>query len=230
MGRYYRAINSIVDLVAISHAQRALAHDLSWAGAVHNAVRVDDFPFREDKAGFALFLGRLSPDKGLVIAIDAATRAGVDLVIAAKAKEPAEQDYFEAEIKPRLGGHIHWVGEADRSTKFELLTAARCLLFPICWEEPFGMVMIEALACGTPVVTTPAGAAPEIVADGVTGYVRSGDMALVEALGRVPSIDRAACRRAVETRFSVERMVRDHVNLYEAVAGSPASCVRDRAG
>jgi glycosyltransferase involved in cell wall biosynthesis len=131
--------------------------------------------------------------------------------------EPAEHAYFEEMVRPLLGGDVEYVGEVDRPTKLVLLADAECMLNPIAWPEPFGMVMIEALACGTPVLTTPLGAAPEIVRDGVVGFVRRDAAGLTEALGRIQEIDRGACRTRVAERFSAERMVADHVELYEQV-------------
>lgn len=214
MGRFYQLIGPAVDLVAISEAQRTSAPGLHWAAVVHNAVRVSDFPFRPVKSDFALFLGRLSPEKGLVNAITAATRAGLDLVVAAKASEPAEQQYFETEVRPRLGPNVHWLGEADRWVKRELLARARCLLFPICWEEPFGMVMIEALSCGTPVVALRRGSVPEVISDGVTGIVCDREDELPEALLRVSELDPAACRAAALARFDVDRMALGYLQVY----------------
>jgi glycosyltransferase involved in cell wall biosynthesis len=215
MGRYYRAIGPPVDLVAISQTQRASAPGLNWAGAVHNAVRVHDFPFRRDKGGFALFLGRMAPEKGLVTAIRAAASANLDLVVAAKVSEPAEQEYFETQIRPMLGPNVHWVGEADRSEKRALLAGARCLLFPISWEEPFGMVMIEALACGTPVVALRRGSVPEIIRDGATGLICDSCDELPEALLRVADLDPAACRADALARFDVEEMACGYLNVYQ---------------
>jgi glycosyltransferase involved in cell wall biosynthesis len=223
MGRYYRSISPPADLVAISRAQRASAPGLRWVAAVHNAVRVRDFPFREDKAGFALFLGRMSPDKGLLAAITAATQAGLDLVVAAKVNEPAEQDYFDLQIRRKLGRNIHWVGEADRAEKRELLAAARCLLFPISWEEPFGMVMIEALACGTPVVALRRGSVPEIVRDGTTGLICDSCDTLPDALQRVADLNPADCRADALDRFDVGRMARDYLDVYERLLESPVA-------
>jgi glycosyltransferase involved in cell wall biosynthesis len=215
MGCYYQRLGSAIHLVAISRAQRASAPMLNWAGTVHNAVRVRDFPYRERKSDYALFLGRIAPEKGLVNAIEAATRAGVDLVVAAKASEAAERQYFEAEIRPRLGPRVHWVGEADQSAKRELLANARCLLFPISWDEPFGMVMIEALSCGTPVVALRRGSVPEIVTDGVTGLICDHPDELPEALLRVGELDPAACRAAALDRFDVEAMVYRYLGIYQ---------------
>ena len=168
------------------------------------------------------FWGRMCPEKGVDTAIGAARRAGIPLRIAAKMSEAAEQLYFDRQIRPLLGGDIDYVGEVGRTEKLTLLGEAVCLLNPIAWPEPFGMVMVEALACGTPVVATPMGAAPEIIDHGVTGFIRSGEESLADALGSAPRLDRRACRRAVAERFSAERMVADHVALYEALVGGNA--------
>ena len=125
-------------------------------------------------------------------------------------------DYLESTIKPLLGTDVEYLGEVDHETKLDLLGRARLLLNPISWPEPFGMVMIEALACGTPVVTTPFGAAPEIVDNLVTGFVRSGAAALVDAVGRIDEIDRRCCRGR-SRNFSLRRMVDEHVELYRRV-------------
>jgi glycosyltransferase involved in cell wall biosynthesis len=222
MGRYYRELSPPVNLVAISEAQRASVPDLQWAATVYNAVRVTDFPFRRDKDDFALFLGRVSPEKGLVNAIEAAERAGLELVVAAKASEPAEQEHYETEVRPRLRHGVNFVGEADCAEKRELLAAARCLLFPIEWEEPFGMVMIEALACGTPVVALRRGSVPEIVQDGKTGFICESREELPEALQRVADIDSAACRADAMERFDVDRMARGYLDVYQRLLGQRA--------
>ena len=132
-----------------------------------------------------MFVGRMSPDKGVHRAVDIAKRTGMPLVIAAKMWEEVEVDYFRAEVEPRLHDRVELLLDADRERRLELLGRAEALLNPICWAEPFGLVMAEALACGTPVVGSPYGAAPEIVDDGVTGFLRESDDALVEALGRL---------------------------------------------
>jgi glycosyltransferase involved in cell wall biosynthesis len=217
LGRYYCDLGSMVNLVAISQAQRGFAPQLNWAGVVHNAIEVRDFPFEEQKSGFALFLGRTSPDKGILHAVHAAKRAGIELVIAAKSNEPSEREYFESAIEPVLGPRMHWVGEADASLKRELLKAARCLLFPICWEEPFGMVMIEALACGTPVVALGRGSVPEIIRDGKTGIVCGEPDDLPDALHRVQEIEPADCRADALNRFDVSRMSSDYFDLYHLI-------------
>jgi glycosyltransferase involved in cell wall biosynthesis len=156
----------------------------------------------------------MCPDKGLREAIAVARAAGVPLRIAAKMREDAEHDYYEAEIAPLLGGEVQYVGELDENGKYELLGAAAALLNPIQWSEPFGLVMIEALACGTPVVATREGSVPEIVDDGRTGFVRDEVDDLAACLTEATHLDRGACREAAETRFSTSRMVSDHLDLY----------------
>ncbi|HLN06213.1 MAG TPA: glycosyltransferase family 4 protein [Acidimicrobiales bacterium] len=214
---YYRAIGDRVPVIAISHHQASTAGEVPVAGVIHHGINTDKFALGAGRGGYALFLGRMSPDKGVHTAVRVAREAGVPLKIAAKLREQPEHEYFEERVRPLLGGDIEYIGEVAGATKHQLLGDALCLLNPMAWHEPFGMVMIEALASGTPVVATPRGAAPEIVDDGVTGFLRIGEEALAVALGRVGSLDRAACRRAAESRFSLEHMVGGHVDLFERV-------------
>jgi glycosyltransferase involved in cell wall biosynthesis len=223
----YRAIAGQVPVIAISHHQASTALDIPIAAVIHHGVSLGDFPVGHGGGGYALFLGRMHPGKGAHIAARVAAQAGIPLIIAAKMSEPEEYAYFEAMVRPLLGRDIEYIGEVDRRIKIELLGEAECLLNPIAWPEPFGMVMIEALACGTPVLTTRLGAAPEIVEDEVVGFLRSNEAGLVGALGRVREIDRAACRQRVEDRFSVERMVAKHISVYEqAISDVPRSDFR----
>lgn len=217
LGDVYRAMSRATPVVAISHHQASTAEGTEVAQVIHHGVDLEQFPAGPGDGGFALFLGRMNPDKGVHTAIDLARAAGVPLKIAAKMAEPAERRYFVEEVKPRLGGDVVYLGEVDHATKVELLGQARCLLNPIAWPEPFGMVMIESLACGTPVLATRRGSVPEIVEDGRTGFVREDARELVAALGRLDELDRAECRAAVKERFSQERMVRDHLELYRRV-------------
>jgi glycosyltransferase involved in cell wall biosynthesis len=220
LGRYYRRLNGSVHLVAISDAQRRQAPDLDWAGTVHNAIAVDQVPFRRDKEDFALFLGRAAPCKGIPEAIAAAAGAGIRLLIAAKCRQPDEQEYFDREVKPLLGPGVEWLGEVDREEKLALLGAARCLLFPIRWDEPFGMVMVEAMACGTPVVASRRGSVPEVVAHGETGFVCDDHESLVAALRRVDELSPDRCRAEVVGRFDVDLMTARYEDVYcEAVGG-----------
>ena len=213
----YRIVADRVPIIAISHHQASTAGDVPIAAVIHHGVDPSEFPVGDGSGGYALFLGRLNPGKGAHIAAQVAREAGIALRIAGKCNEQLEMDYLESTIKPLLGTDVEYLGEVDHETKLDLLGRARLLLNPISWPEPFGMVMIEALACGTPVVTTPFGAAPEIVDDLVTGFVRSGAAALVDAVGRIDEIDRRCCRGAVEGHFSLRRMVDEHVELYRRV-------------
>lgn len=221
LGEFYRALGEHIGLVAVSDAQRALAPDLNWIATVHNALDVTSFPFSERKEDWVLWLGRFSPDKGTHLAIDAARVTGRRIVLAGKLTEPSEQAYFEEQIRPRLGPDVEYVGEAEAGRKRELLAAARCMVFPIQWEEPFGMVMIEAMACGTPVVAIGRGAVPEVVVDGVTGFVlREAEElpAAIEAAGR---IDPFACRDHVERHFGLGAMAAAYEAVYRRVLTSP---------
>ena len=210
----YARVVPPVALIAISH-DHASRSSVPVSAVIHHGLRPDEFPVGPGDGDHLLFLGRFSPDKGAREAVLAAHEAGVELVLAAKMREPGEIEYFHEQVEPLLDSRVRYVGEVGGEQKLELLGSARALLNPIRWPEPFGLVMIEALACGTPVLTHPWGAAPEIVDDGITGFVCDSDADLVAAIGRIGELDRADCRNAVETRFSAARMVRDHLDLYE---------------
>jgi glycosyltransferase involved in cell wall biosynthesis len=219
LGDYYRAIAGGTPIIAISHHQASTATDIPIAAVIHHGVDPYRFPPGDGDGGYALFLGRMCPEKGIPTAIRAARRAGIPLRIAAKMSEPAELLYFERQVEPLLGGEIDYIGEVTGTDKAALLRGAVCMLNPIDWPEPFGMVMVEALACGTPVVATPMGAAPEIVEHGRTGFVCSGEANLAKAVVASTDLDRNECRMAVAVRFSADRMVADHLALYEKVIG-----------
>jgi len=203
-------------LVAISKAQRAMAPTLPFAGVCYNGLPLDSTPFRAQSDGYLAFLGRMSPEKGPADAIRIARRAGLPLLIGAKCREPAEHAYFAEHVAPVLGPDVVWLGELNAAEKFDLLAGARALLFPIAWPEPFGMVMIEAMACGTPVLATARGSVPEVVADGVTGFVRATPDELIETVARIGEIDRRACRRRVADLFSAEVMTAGYERLARA--------------
>ncbi len=219
LGDYYRAIGDNTPVIAISHHQASTANGIPVAAVIHHGVDLERFPAGRGDGGYAAFLGRMCPEKGIDTAIRVARLAGVPLRIAAKMSEAAEQLYFEQRVRPLLGGDIEYIGEVGGADKTAFLSGATCLLNPIRWPEPFGMVMVEALACGTPVVATPMGAAPEIVDHGVTGFVRAGERALAAAVIAAGDLERDACRRAVADRFSAQRMVAAHVVLYESLLG-----------
>lgn len=213
-GEFYRALGGTVHLVAISNTQRSSAPDLPWAATVHNAIRVETFPFRADKEDYAFFLGRFHPEKAPHLAIDAARAAGMPIIMAGKCSEPIERAYFDREIKGRLGPDVSIVGVADSITKRRLLARAACLLFPIRWEEPFGMVVIEAMACGTPVVALRRGAVPELIVDGQTGIIVNEPTELAAGIAQARSIDPASCRKHVETDFTAEVMAEGYEAVY----------------
>jgi glycosyltransferase involved in cell wall biosynthesis len=219
---YYRALGTDVGLIAISDRQRQLAPDLNWVGRVHNALRIDEWPFRAEKGDYALFLGRYAPYKGAHLAVAAAHEAGVPVILAGKCSEPAEQAYFDEAVRPLLSADDHVFGEADAVSKRKLLASARCLLFPIQWEEPFGMVMIEAMACGTPVVALRGGAVPEVVIDGVTGVVCDQPADLAAAIDTAGRLDPAACRRHVAAHFAVGQFGAGYEQIYRSAIGAGA--------
>lgn len=203
-----------VGLVAISRSHAA-STPLPVDAVIHHGVDIADFPFGRGGGEYVAVLSRMAPGKGVDRAINIARRAGIPLKIAAKMREPAEVEWFEANVRPHLGPQVEYLGEVGGEDKKGLLADAVALLNPILWREPFGMAMLEAMACGTPVVGCPHGAAPEIVLDGVTGFLREDDDALVSALGRIDDLDRTWCRRRVEDEFSTDRMVDQYVEVFE---------------
>jgi glycosyltransferase involved in cell wall biosynthesis len=207
----YRSIADRVGVVAISHSQASTAA-LPLAGVIHHGVDLAEFPFGRG-GDYAVFLGRRAPEKGAHRAIAAARAAGMPLFLAAKMREAGEIAYFEEFVRPHLGPDVVYLGELDWAAKTTLLAGACALVNPIRWPEPFGMVMLEALACGTPVVGFDAGAAPEIVEHGRSGYLVRTGAELADALARVDRIDRADCR-ARARQFSVERMVNAYLRVF----------------
>jgi glycosyltransferase involved in cell wall biosynthesis len=223
----YRAVAERVPIIAISHAQAAAAGDVPITRVIHHGIDVQRMPFGRGDGGYLLFLGRMSPDKGAHRAARIARAARVPLRIAAKMREPEERSYFEEQVVPLLGDGIEFVGEVDGNEKLRLLAGARALINPITWDEPFGLVMVEALACGTPVLSFPRGAAPEIVDNARTGFLCADDVAMIERVADVDGLDRATCRADAQARFSASRMVTEHLEVYEQIidraAGEPAT-------
>ncbi len=204
-------------LVSISRAQQACAPEARWVGTVHHGLRVEGIPFNPRGGEGLVFLGRLSPEKGPHVAIDVAIAAGLPITLAARV-DPSDRAFFEREIEPRLGHPlVRYVGQVDDAGKARLLGSARAVILPIDWPEPFGLVMIEAMACGTPVVARPFGSAPEIVVHGVTGFLADDVAGLVAGVRAAARLDRAAVRRHVETRFSVEAMVDGYEQIYRGM-------------
>jgi glycosyltransferase involved in cell wall biosynthesis len=213
----YAQLRGRVELIAISEDQARSAPDVAVTAVIHHGVDLDLFPMGAGDGDYVVFLGRMSPDKGAHRAIAAAREAGVDVLVVAKCREDDEREYFEEFVEPHLGNGVSYIGEVSHDRKVELLAGARALLFPIRWREPFGMVMIEALACGTPVLAFPEGSVPEIVDDGTTGFVCADETEMADAIHRLDQLDRRACRASVADRFSTARMVEKHLELFETL-------------
>lgn len=212
-------------LVAISEAQRASLAEAGWIGTVHHGLPETLFRFCPQPRGYFAFLGRISPEKRVDRAIAIAEACRCPLRIAAKV-DAADREYFERDIAPLVDSpYVEFIGEIGEDEKQAFLGGARALLFPIDWPEPFGIVMIESLACGTPVVAFDCGSVREVIEDGVTGsIVRTMDEA-IRAAKAVGSLDRAACRAAFERRFTVSRMTSQYVRIYRRLAASTSNRV-----
>lgn len=219
--RYYRLLHERIHIVAISDSQRGDFDEIRYTGTVHNGIDLDSYPFREEKEDFLVYLGRANPDKGPAEAVEIAKRVGLPMVMLVKKSEPFERDYWENEVAPHLTDAIEVREGIPLAEKADLLGRARAMVFPIQWPEPFGLVMIEAMACGTPVVTVPLGAAPELVADGETGFLRESLDEMVECLARISEITPLSCRKRVEERFSARAMVDGYLEVFERVLRSP---------
>ncbi len=204
--------------VSISDSQRSLAPPLNWVRTVYNGLNLADFEFKEKSGQYLAFLGRISPEKRPDWAIDIAKAAGIPLKIAAKIEGRESQHYFDQRIKPHVDGRwVEYVGEISEREKSEFLGNALALVFPIDWPEPFGLVMIEALACGTPVLARPFGSVHEILENGVTGYAHSKVSVLAKLTKKIPALSRKGCRDWVEKRFSLQRMAEDYLHAYRHI-------------
>jgi glycosyltransferase involved in cell wall biosynthesis len=209
-------------LVSISDAQRNPVSELplNWVGTVYHGLDLaESYQLGDGAGGYLVFLGRIAPEKDPVAAIRIAVKAGIPLKIAARI-DPKDQDYFESEVKPLLNHpRVEWVGQKSDVGKNELLGGAIALLLPVAWDEPFGLTFIEALACGTPVISRPRGSLPELIRNGRHGFLSNDEDELVEACRHVTELDRRACRHWAIENFSTERMVKDYERLAARVAG-----------
>jgi glycosyltransferase involved in cell wall biosynthesis len=217
---------SAAPLVSISNDQRKPMPPVNWAGMVYHGLPRDLLPFNPSPKGdYLAFLGRISPEKGPVEAIEIATRAGARLKMAAKI-DRVDADYWTDVVKPMVDAHpnVEFVGEINERQKPEFLGNASALLFPINWPEPFGLVMIEAIACGTPVIAFPKGSAPEVIDHGVSGYLVENVDQAVAAVSQIHAFDRAGARAAFDRRFTIERVTRDYLSIYRSLieARTPA--------
>lgn len=213
-----------VSTVAISHSQVRQAREnggtLAIAEVIHHGIDLDMYKPGPGGGGYLMFIGRMSPDKGVHHAIRVAKKAGRQLVLSTKMREESEIDFFKKEVQPLLDSGDEVPGEIPQQERIDLLRHADALLNPITWKEPFGLVMAEALACSTPVLAFPNGAAPEIIDSGTTGYLCRDEEEMIRAVDRVGGIDRDNCRAAAEQRFSLQRMARDHERLYRRILGA----------
>jgi len=220
-GAVYEAIARVaptVGLISLSLNQRRPKPDLNWIANVPNALDLGHYPSHPHRGDYLLFLGRMNHEKGAHRAIAVAMELGLPLKLAGKVREEREREYFEELVEPHLGDGIEYLGEVNHGTKVELLQNARATLFPIEWQEPFGLVMIESMACGTPVIATRRGAVPEVIDDGRGGVIVDNWREMPAALERADAIEPNECRLYAEERFAPERMVADYVRAYETAA------------
>ena len=221
LGKFYSAF-PYVPLSSISHDQRKpLPKTTNWAGNVYHGLPKDILSFSaRPKGGYLAFLGRISPEKRPDRAIEIASRAGLPLKIAAKV-DKADQAYWYEKIEPMIKAtpNVEYIGEIGEHQKARFLGDALALLFPIDWPEPFGLVMIESMACGTPVIAFDCGSVPEVIDEGVSGYVVKSIEEAVAAVSRIRDLDRAEVRRAFQNRFTAGRMARDYLKMYASLPG-----------
>ena len=202
-------------LISISNAQRQPLGWANWQATIYHGLPTEQFQCRPNPGDYLAFLGRISPEKGADRAIEIAKRAGMPLKLAAKV-DRADRRYFKRVIEPLLAeSHVDWVGEITDRDKNEFLGNAYALLFPIDWPEPFGLVMIEAMACGTPVIAYNSGSVPEVMENGVTGFIVEGLDDAAKSVSRVCDVSRARCRNTFERRFAASRMASDYIEIYK---------------
>ncbi len=212
---------SEMPVVSISDAQREPLPRVNWQGTVYHGLPADLYAFHEEPGKYLAFLGRICPEKRVDTAIEIAKQTGMELKIAAKV-DKVDQDYFADIIRPLLDHPlIEYVGEIGEAEKDAFLGNAYALLFPIDWPEPFGLVMIEAMACGTPVIAQRRGSVPEVMEDGVAGFIYDTIERAIEAVEGVASLNRKDCRRAFEKRFTVTQMAQEYLAIYERLLGRP---------
>lgn len=215
---YYKAFNKFGYYNAISRSQRDDMKSLNYAGVVYNAIDIGSYEYREKKKDHFVFISRISELKGAHLAVKLARKAGVKLVLAGKIDKGRDTEYFEKKILPFVDGdQIKYAGEVSEEKKRRLFRDAKAFLFPLQWPEPFGLVMAEAMACGTPVISMPYGSVPEVVRSGTTGIIASDEAGLLKAIRDIDTIDPANCRKRAETLFSVGRMTDDYLALFEKI-------------
>jgi glycosyltransferase involved in cell wall biosynthesis len=221
---------SDMPLVSISNAQRSPIARANFAATIHHGIPADLLrPTYDPRGGYLAFIGRISPEKGPERAIAIARAVGIPLKIAAKV-DRADEAYFRSHIEPLLGPDVEFIGEINERQKSDFLGEARALLFPIDWPEPFGLVMIESMACGTPVLAFRKGSVPEVIDDGVSGFIVDTLDQAIATLPRVIALDRRTVRRRFEERFTAARMAKDYVTLYRSMLDKSKRTQEDRPG
>jgi len=216
-------------VISISNAQREPLPWANWQPTVYHGLPADLYRFRPEPGSYLAFVGRISPEKRVDRAIEIAKRVQIPLKIAAKV-DPVDRHYFKSTIKPLLCEPlVEFIGEIGEGEKDELLGNAYALLLPIDWPEPFGLVMVEAIACGTPVIAYRDGAVPEVIEEGHTGFIVEELEDAVEAVRRIPELSRKRCREAFEERFTATRMAHDYVKVFERLIGGKQNDVSEAA-
>jgi glycosyltransferase involved in cell wall biosynthesis len=209
--------------ISISDNQRVPLGEANWLGTIYHGLPVDSLKPCFERGSYLAFLGRLTAEKGPEAAIRISRAAGLPLHIAAKVPR-GERGYFKNKLEPQIDGQqVHLTGEVNDKTKEQFLAGAAALLFPIDWPEPFGLVMIEAMACGTPVIAFRSGSVPEVIDDGITGFVVEGESEAIQAIKRLGELDRRKVRSRFEERFTAKRMAIEYVTHYEVLASRPHS-------
>lgn len=212
----YEAYNRKTHYVSISNADRS--SELDYVATVHHGIDIDRFTYREAPGEYLLFFGRIHPDKGAAEAVEIARLAGRPLVMAGIIQDC---DYFSKRVEPHIDGHnVRYVGSVGPTERDRLLGNALALLHPIDFDEPFGLSVVESMACGTPAIAFERGSMPEIITNGMDGFLVRDIESAVDAVGRIGPIDRAACRRTIENRFTVKRMVENYLEVYRAVVAT----------
>jgi glycosyltransferase involved in cell wall biosynthesis len=220
---------SEANYISISDSQRHPVSQFNWIKTIYHGLNIEAFKFYEKPGNYLAFLGRMSPEKKPDWAIQVAQAAGIPLKIAAKIEGPSGQSYYDRWVKPHVDGKwVEYVGEISEREKSEFLGNALALVFPIDWPEPFGLVVVESLACGTPVLARPCGAVPELLENGVTGFMHSKISGLARLAKSVSRINRRSCREWVEQKFSLQRMTEEYLHVYRLVAGKRHDSHRHR--
>ncbi len=215
--RFYGLIDDLISLIAISNTQMEDNPKVHYQGMVYNGIELSDYRFESKKQDYLVYIGRANPDKGPVTALEVAHRAGLDLKMVIKRNEPAEREYFDQEIAPLVNNQVEVFENIPHSQKVELLANAMAMIFPIQWPEPFGLVMAEAMACGTPVIAGKWGAAKELVVDGETGFLCNSMEEYLRALDSVSKLDPARCRKWTQEQFSASIMVSRYEQVFESL-------------